>query len=972
MDSTKSDKLELINLLSKVSKYIFNPTLTNVAEIESLFVHKGLNNCVHPFENKLVFYINKKIIVKKNILDFEFFKSTISMDNLEKNHFELMKKYKELDHIRNYSVNILFNGNFGTVPIKLYSDSAFNFNIFTLTDKRDNNFFDLVAFTFNNKDECISYDFRHSNKYNNNCNCQIFHSGDIGNLLHYIGIYDNNDNNDNNGNHHNYNNMDMFVVGVIGYQTRPLIKFIDQNPMISIVGENILSIVPCSLDKASLGDATLSIIMLCKIENDNLKYYILPKPRILCDQNTSVVTEEISELVKTIMKEGFPLEIFTDTANTTTIAKLVTATKIINPQNTSNMVNAVNNYDNIKIIQFVQSGVKNTFTAITTVQNSLEIPFGNGIGSTKSDINLPCLFGQISGHPSVLMGKTYEYSFIKNNDYYKIINQKHIIVHAASSNWDFFSSNSCQYLGNCLFVFHATDEEMKNINDVQMHFLTMVGPYSMVLVENNNKYFYYRGINYYNITRTEFFNEIKINTDVLNELINQPLKIDIIYSKLDNLSDPIIYSPVTNSILRKSDIDFNNMLLVNCDIEKLIDILIQLTMVCDSNQIDEINSKIIEILDSIRNNLIKNYTDKLKLYLTDSILVSDQSQLANEIKNISDQIKEIKNQFNLKYDSLLNFIGNSMMSYKGCVTRNHTLERIKRKSHIKKNVSETLSMNKNVLISEITNNTKNHGVVICNFNSDEFFNCLRNVSLDQHYIDNFISKNYNRFKLIKQNIRCSLLDADCYESVVESSENTYRPFSGSKLCCVLPLIGNTDDGTNASLPIPLFDDLVNVNDPYSINWREKCNESHIAHFRIAMRSTFLEAICTREIQISKDSKSYGGMLCVLLLEYVESFVSTLNNIPDDGSTVLYIIRGLLGFTLTFMASGLKSHIGVCDLFSQNCELNNIPSTVKIYDIYIRVLKLCKYAKWNVQKAIIKMKIISKKFVQLNINNIQTS
>lgn len=48
-----------------------------------------------------------------------------------------------------------------------------------------------------------------------------------------------------------------------------------------------------------------------------------------------------------------------------------------------------------------------------------------------------------------------------------------------------------------------------------------------------------------------------------------------------------------------------------------------------------------------------------------------------------------------------------------------------------------------------------------------------------------------------------------------------------------------------------WDEFVILENPFGVRWTEKCNETHIASFRIIMRLTLSKSVASREFNMDK-------------------------------------------------------------------------------------------------------------------------
>jgi hypothetical protein len=501
----------------------------------------------------------------------------------------------------------------------------------------------------------------------------------------------------------------------------------------------------------------------------------------------------------------------------------------------------------------------------------------------------------------------------------------------------------------------------------------MAGSRSLVLVECNGKYYYYRGLT----DKYKFGEEFDISniptsseSEVISTKDDTRVHINNAGSIVKMTFEEVVYF-INKLSFDLTDFDANSLT------GNLVRLFSQMTVCYNSEQISKIS-------DCVIGKIVELEELKTKILRNQFLQILENNQEPTTLKQLSIEIKLVKTTINERYRRLLEFVNTQMVSIKGCVSKNHTLERIKRKNDIKKNVSTTLAMSTEDIVNEVTENTKKEGVVIFDLNGESIIESLKAISLDikEHYnihyrygwgpfrdANSIISKNYillNSVNSFEPNVRCPNMDGTTYSSVVSITKQMVRGFSHSNLSVTIPTIGNSDnDFTVASMALPLFDEFVDLLDPYSVDWANKCNDFHIAHFRIALRSTFVWATECRDFNLKDDSVEVGMTMCLFILSYVERYIETVlsNKIPTEGSA-LRVLRGSVSFLLTFMASGVNSQTNAWELFKSNPETKlNVPPNEEVFDIYFRLLKVIPYCCWDQNIATKNLRTIGKDFIQ---------
>jgi hypothetical protein len=273
-------------------------------------------------------------------------------------------------------------------------------------------------------------------------------------------------------------------------------------------------------------------------------------------------------------------------------------------------------------------------------------------------------------------------------------------------------------------------------------------------------------------------------------------------------------------------------------------------------------------------------------------------------------------------------------------------------------------MKRDDLITEMANLCDKNGFSVLNIDSQRTIDLLKSLATFKLKDQNFISEYYDKIHTMEVNPRCNILDSDTCSSLLQVTEKQLRPFSGVELCLTIPRICPDHTSYDVSIPIPLFDELVNIADPYVVDWHELCNKEYLAHFRIALRHMLIESKETKELKITKNSLAVGAMISLSLLGALDELITPLTKIPDVDSSLSMQIRGLLSLTLTCMASGATSQLSAWQLFKENTSHKiSVPENNEMYDVYVRTLRVAKFAGWNVECAESNLSKITRLFLQ---------
>jgi len=149
-----------------------------------------------------------------------------------------------------------------------------------------------------------------------------------------------------------------------------------------------------------------------------------------------------------------------------------------------------------------------------------------------------------------------------------------------------------------------------------------------------------------------------------------------------------------------------------------------------------------------------------------------------------------------------------------------------------------------------------------------------------------------------------------------------------------------------------WDEFVNLKNPYTVRWMEKCNEAHIAALRIIMRSTLSQAVASREHEIQPGSPETSYLMSALLMAAMSKLAAMRTTTPvvseEAEDTVTRLMRGLFGNLLTIAGSGVRPLSMVWQLFGLNPQYD-LPKTDVEWIWYETVVALYPYTGWPVEQ-----------------------
>lgn len=896
----------------------FNATLSTKDEINEYLTDKevGSSHISEDGSNIYIKQLNGNLSESLLNNDTKDYLNSIDVSSIEKiiSAFIINVEFKNFFDCSEYSINIVSSRNFKV-------NCSDNKPSIIVTSLNNGNYFDLVGYS---STKALTYNsgridgFKHSGDkfFTENIKKYLYHS-----ITPYSSSIES-----------------SIVIAASGYNMLPLHKLIRNNPVIMCLDHTLktINIVACPIDKATIGKATLSFFLSCKYKNNVINITVI-EPKYLCNIDTGDTSINVMKKVKYSLNAFNNTEIVVD--------KIPVQRMVVNKKETSST------FKNILEKSCFQFSDCNIFIDIC---KSTNIDTFNGFGhksSRKNDIKIPFEYGPCSGSKSLVLGKYPEYPIT-----YDEISLSHVIHNVSLEGYDYFTNNTNEFVGNGIFIIHLTLDEFKMISETKIHALSIMGPRSLVLVKSGNKYFYYRG-QAEHFPSQEFGTEITDFIKKITHWLETPLKFPTCSRKDDTsvfvFSYGFYYKVSFSDFLKIPD----NMTKDDKDdfFANILYVMDQFGVSCTSEQLDSISKKILIILNK--------ETDLIKKLLKEKI---KQSYIDYEMEGMiifAKELKKCKNKFNQDNHYILSKL-NNFVSQKGVISKNHSLERINKKAIIKKNVTDVKKMS----LHEIFENALDeNGAIILNIDTTKLRNVL--VQLSKFNIENmkgyissekFVSNQDIDFNCLNVSTRSQILDDEIIKVIAEVTKLIVHNLQGSSYCIALP---STDYEYSTCIPIPLRKEFMTSVAP---DFKKLANDINFASFRISLRNTIANANSTRDLKIPEDSTLLGTIICMIVLESLETFTKEMSGPPEEGSTRQEIIRGLLGFVLTTMASGINGQLKCWEVFSKK---PSIPETLKSWKITQRIMLQARFAGWITPKILRKYKIITKNYIAFAANKI---
>jgi len=191
---------------------------------------------------------------------------------------------------------------------------------------------------------------------------------------------------------------------------------------------------------------------------------------------------------------------------------------------------------------------------------------------------------------------------------------------------------------------------------------------------------------------------------------------------------------------------------------------------------------------------------------------------------------------------------------------------------------------------------------------------------------------------------------------MEQSQSTHDGPLAHQLGPTHPILAmpylNQSRGSGSMLAWVCWDEFVDLKNPFTVRWMEKCNDSHIAALRIMMRDTLSKSIASREFNYQSSSPEIGQLMSALLMSAMSKLAgmrTTLPSVESEASdTITKLMRGLFGNLLTVAGSGVRPLSMVWQLFGKYPKLD-LPSTFTDWNWYEHVVALYPYTGWPLQQ-----------------------
>lgn len=695
-----------------------------------------------------------------------------------------------------------------------------------------------------------------------------------------------------------------FAAGVCGYQKTPLKRFVDNNPFFMVANHEtkIIYIIPCPIDEASVGNATLSFFVSFDVN---------------VEERTVTLVVNSPQNVENVDTGCTRRQVFRAAANAFSCfdeqdqEQVITVTEEAKEESKGEESDLKKIKSNILVLHDSEN--------VPPGLSGQLIPFKAGFGDKSGQVKMNP-YGESRGHPILELGKNSLWEIGENT-----IGESHIIhVIDPKEGWFYPAVKSCPWQGNGIFIILVPENKFNNLADLELMMTPMFGPRSYVVCFCNGVYRYYSG-------RATGFPKVDFGEDIpFTECVNTWVETPLEFSTVSLNSDTRAFVSGREVTPETFEEHIESM-----SKGEILYALNQFKIVCEPNVFSPLivitaNSFYKESSEEGR-----GFEDRIREF-NDTGEYELMMEEAKKLKQFKNEQKEINKDFLKEL--------NQLVSEKGVISKNQSVDRAKRKAVISQNVYDALNSSIEEIIEKCFSDDA--GVVFMNVDPHKLQDILRSIQ-EQHRsseqagesisTEKFVATHSVSDKLtcLKVDNRCTVLDGDTVGILYQVTNEREHPCKGEKTV-VLP----SNQG-GSIMGICLFDEYMTDKIP---NLRALSQDSKIAMHRIKLREAVSKALCCRGISIPNDSILLGASLSIVVLSCLEEFTASMKDPPEDGSTSQQIVRGLLGFVLTTMASGVNGQFPSWKIFSSEKGPLS-PETFESFKITKRVVKQALLAGW---------------------------
>jgi flagellar biosynthesis regulator FlbT len=830
----------------------------------------------------------------------------------------LIDRHPQLAKIRDFALQMTNPGD----RIEISVNAAEQ--VVVITDKKDSNYFDAVGY-FRNR--TLISTLTYSKKECMGAN----HSGDIGSLLHCMGGFNSTE----------LENIPM-TFAVIGYNRRFLRNFMQQQPSVLLIDydRKVIYIVPCPLDAASVGDATLAHLVAARVVNGTMLCDVLRRPITVNNVNTGDTSDRIRASVDLAIAEVTILE--DARAAATQVAQATQATQV------AQAASATAEPADDLMVDASAAAEAHAFTATVFVQNqnrdkkinhgiigAQTVYFGQGftLEPEYTVTTLPHVFGRVEGGMSPALCSPPEVVPVKTQV---------SIVYICSAGISDSNARMMRVWGNVPVIIEAgiplgSDVEA-TLNQVDVAAACMAGPNAVVIIRFGDRLFWYRGVRIPGLVAKVPCYADEVTHLFCAEALNAWLATSPVlpWPQTQETTDRHVFfagrmMKIAEVIQILSTIDFHGLVEATPDI---IDFLTQASVLMESAEIKDFVAQI----DSYLTAMIEKEVVPLKA----TVLEAYSSGNARDIKAAVAEMKGVKTRMSKVIHIISNALAN-LDSVRGISKKTQSIARRQRATKISANVDRAKTMT----MAEKFNLFEKYcdSMLILSLEPSNLVSCLTAIGAAR--FRPMIRATGKGIQFI-QDGRMPFLDPDTFSSLLELTyEGAEHPLAGPQNMAI-PLGHTAVARRLPAIAFPLLRKAIALRDPSLINWADEANEEWYSLFRIMLRGMFAQATASRAFNIPAQSDDLGFFLIHLILCAMESIVSGMSNVPnqetDWDSTNCEAMRGLFGQLLSLMASTNKTLCPAYLLVYKGAQLRVLDNNE--WWVVNRMVRLFPYTCWD--------------------------
>ncbi len=951
--------------LSDLTSWIFDPILQTRGQIEALLAEKSVGTA-HPFSDglvKLVLLWTGTEIKEIDISDVDpqIFISAANLSEIERKVVEYLNMYPQLTPFKDYAVQAVTPGQIIDLPV------TNDIMTFVASDKRNGTYFDFVAYC----------DDGSTLTYNAKKVGGMIHSGDLAMprpLLHTIKGFN------------NVTNDAKIVLAAVGYNETFLRNFVNQLPVVFLVDHDaqIIYTVPCPLDQATIGDATLSGLIVARKYQGRLQCYILPSPTTVEGVNTgdkSATTLAAGNAsipqASVVFQEFDSFDTGTSTSNA----------HVPVPTTTSNIVKhaidqPIADYGMIDVpaFTFISSGID---IAHVPVQG---MPVFTGAGySSEPFVDLPIAllgtFGPVINISSCAFGRLPSVPVTK-----EVLDTTFAITHTTDQIRDSVVPG-CTKASNGLMIIHPKMVKSDTISKALAQFDTgdkhnrksleqlvngicvnatcEAGPNAIVVVNLQDRYFWYRGVRVPGLIETvpDYCDEVTesfapdridawLATDPVSTLV-WPLVVSITDNLLVHWNGIMMAIPDALNILGALSLED-----LSANTDDLLDLLTQISVIMEASNVKKFRDAVDQVLLKLLDQHVAPY--KKKYHEASRALFEGAEGMDRDIvATLRDAFVHEKRHANKLVQRLSNSLEN-LVSIRGASSMNQNIKRRARATLIYKNVDKANNMTMDGKMELLDKYCATYGLLMANMDRTQLANCLDAVN--RKVFNYFIESGAWTSGAFSPNDRTLFLDSNTLGCLLQLTQTQSEHPLYSANTVALPQGHQGPDRHESMMPFPLLDMDVDLDDPSKIVWTDRANEEQCAMWRILMRSTISQCTASRTFNISPASNDLGLFLIHTIMSVMESIVAGMSNVPnpetDWDNTTCQMLRGMFGQLFSLMASSKNILCPAFQFVYRTPKIEVLP--VDQWWIVARMARLFPYTCWdttymnaNIQKYIVK-------------------